>query len=271
VEGHNFDARKHVVEYDDVMNKQREIIYGERRKVLEGADTRDNIESYIRELIDKGVEVHCQARHAENWELDELIQYLTAYFPIPAGSQFPPEVLAKGSVALADVIQESAMSAYQAKEDQLGTEMMRWAERAVMLMTIDNKWIDYLTQMEHFREGIGLRAYGQKDPLVEYKNEAFTMFQELTASIQADVVANMFRIQVTKEPPPAPEPPRRIEHGPGGRQGGVSPVPNGSDGNGHGGARVPVAAGVVPTSGKVGRNDPCPCGSGKKYKRCHGR
>jgi preprotein translocase subunit SecA len=270
VEGFNFDARKHVVEYDDVMNKQREIIYGERRKVLEGADTRDNIEAYIRELIDKGVEVHCQARHAENWEIEELIQYLSAYFPIPPGSQFPPEVLAKGSAALADVIHESAMAAYQAKEDQLGAEMMRWAERAVMLHTIDSKWVDYLTQMEHFREGIGLRAYGQKDPLIEYKNEAFTMFQELTASIQADIVANMFRIQVTKEPPP-PEPPRGIERGPGDPDAGSPVAPNGSDGNGHRGVRTPVAAGGVPSSGKVGRNDPCPCGSGKKYKRCHGR
>jgi preprotein translocase subunit SecA len=271
VEGFNFDARKHVVEYDDVMNKQREIIYGERRKVLEGADTRDNIEAYIRELIDKGVEVHCQARHAENWEVEELVQYLSAFFPIPPGSQFPPEVLAKGSAALADVIHESAMAAYQAKEDQIGTELMRSVERWVMLHTIDTKWVDYLTQMEHFREGIGLRAYGQKDPLIEYKNEAFAMFQELTASIQADIVANMFRVQVNQEPPPPPQPPRGIERGPGGPGDGNLPVPNGSDGNGHGGARTPVAAGGLPTSGKVGRNDPCPCGSGKKYKRCHGR
>jgi preprotein translocase subunit SecA len=271
VEGFNFDARKHVVEYDDVMNKQREIIYGERRKVLEGADTRDNIEAYIRELIDKGVEVHCQARHAENWEVDELIQYLSAYFPIPPGSQFPSEVLAKGTVALADTIHESAMGAYQAKEDQIGAELMRTIERWVMLKTIDSKWVDYLTQMEHFREGIGLRAYGQKDPLVEYKNEAFTMFQELTASIQADIVGNMFRVQVTQDPPPPPEPPRGIERGPGGPEEGSPLAPNGSGGNGHGGARTPVAAGGVPSSGKVGRNDPCPCGSGKKYKRCHGR
>src|ERR1700694_1358472 len=141
VEGFNFDARKHVVEYDDVMNKQREIIYGERRKVLEGADTRDNIEAYIRELIDKGVEVHCQARHAENWEIDELIQYLSAYFPIPPGEQFPPEVLARGTVALADVIHESALAAYQAKEDQLGAELMRSVERWVMLKTIGSKWV----------------------------------------------------------------------------------------------------------------------------------
>jgi preprotein translocase subunit SecA len=271
VEGFNFDARKHVVEYDDVMNKQREIIYGERRKVLEGADTRDNIEAYIRELIDKGVEVHCQARHAENWEVDELIQYLSAYFPIPPGSQFPPEVLAKGPVALADTIHESAMAAYQAKEDQIGAEFMRTIERWVMLKTIDSKWVDYLTQMEHFREGIGLRAYGQKDPLVEYKNEAFTMFQELTASIQADIVGNMFRVQVTQDPPPPPEPPSGIERGPGGPEEGSPLAPNGSGGNGHGRARTPVAAGGVASSAKVGRNDPCPCGSGKKYKRCHGR
>ena len=225
----------------------------------------------LRELIDKGVEVHCQARHAENWEVDELIQYLSAYFPIPPGSQFPSEVLAKGTVALADTIHESAMGAYQAKEDQIGAELMRTIERWVMLKTIDSKWVDYLTQMEHFREGIGLRAYGQKDPLVEYKNEAFTMFQELTASIQADIVGNMFRVQVTQDPPPPPEPPRGIERGPGGPEEGSPLAPNGSGGNGHGGARTPVAAGGVPSSGKVGRNDPCPCGSGKKYKRCHGR
>ena len=267
VEGFNFDARKHVVEYDDVMNKQREIIYGERRKVLEGADTRDNIETYIRELIDKGVEVHCQARHAENWDLEGLVQYLSAYFPIPPGSQFPPEVLARGSTALADVIHESAMAAYLAKEEQVGVELMRSVERWVLLHTIDNKWIDYLTQMEHFREGIGLRAYGQKDPLVEYKNEAFTMFQELTAAIQADIVANMFRVQVHQEPAP-PQPVRRvIETGPDQAAG-----PPEVNGNGAAAGRpVPAGAAAAMAGGKVGRNDPCPCGSGKKYKRCHGR
>jgi preprotein translocase subunit SecA len=270
VEGFNFDARKHVVEYDDVMNKQREIIYGERRKVLVGADTRDNIDGYIRELIDKGVEVHCQARHAENWDLDGLIGYLSSYFPIPPGSQFPPEVLAKGSGALADLIHSSAMAAYQAKEDQIGAELMRSVERWVMLRTIDTKWVDYLTQMEHFREGIGLRAYGQKDPLIEYKNEAFTMFQELIASIQAEIVANMFRVEVKQEP--APPPPRRagiVESGPD--QAALAASANGGA-NGTSG-RQPVSSAGAPAvaAGKVGRNDPCPCGSGKKYKRCHGR
>jgi preprotein translocase subunit SecA len=269
VEGFNFDARKHVVEYDDVMNKQREIIYGERRKVLEGADTRTNVESYIRDLIDKGVEVHCQSRHPENWDLEGLVQYLSAYFPIPPGSQLPAEVLSKGREALADLIHSSAMEAYQAKEDQVGADLMRSVERWVVLHTIDNKWVDYLTQMEHFREGIGLRAYGQKDPLIEYKNEAFTMFQELTASIQADIVANMFRVQVQQEPPPTPSPRRLVETGPAQPAGATT---NGS-GNGAGSRerQLTGAGAAAVNSGKVGRNDPCPCGSGKKYKRCHGR
>jgi preprotein translocase subunit SecA len=269
VEGMHFDARKHVVEYDDVMNKQREIVYGERRKVLEGADTRTNVESYIRDLIDKGVEVHCQSRHPENWDLDGLVQYLSAYFPIPPGSQLPADALAKGREALVETIHGSAMDAYQAKEDQLGAELMRSVERWVMLHTIDSKWVDYLTQMEHFREGIGLRAYGQKDPLIEYKNEAFTMFQELTASIQADIVANMFRVQVQQEPPATPAPRRMVETGP------AQPAGAATNGSGNGAARrerqLTGAGAAAANSGKVGRNDPCPCGSGKKYKRCHGR
>ena len=214
--------------------------------------------------------MHCQSRHPENWDLDGLVQYLSAYFPIPPGSQLPPDALAKGREALADTIHSSAMTAYQAKEDQVGAELMRSVERWVVLHTIDSKWVDYLTQMEHFREGIGLRAYGQKDPLIEYKNEAFTMFQELTASIQADIVANMFRVQVQHEAPPPPAAPRRlVETGP------AQPAGAATNGGGNGAARrerqLTGAGAAAANSGKVGRNDPCPCGSGKKYKRCHGR
>jgi len=258
VEGFNFDARKHVVEYDDVMNKQREIIYGERRKILEGADTRSNVEVYIRELIEKGIEVHCQGRHAENWDVEGLVSYLSLYFPIPPGQSIEPEVLGRGREALAATLLDSAVAAYQAKEEQIGTEVMRQVERYVMLRTIDGKWVDYLTQMEQFREGIGLRAYGQRDPLVEYKNEAFTMFRELTESIQADIVANMFRVQVMQEPPPPVAAPKGIPN----RGGGDGPIGRGGNGGG--------SAAAVP-AGKIGRNDPCPCGSGRKYKKCHGR
>ena len=265
VEGMNFDARKHVVEYDDVMNKQRAIIYEERRKVLQGVDTRSNIEQYIRELIEKGVEVHCEGRHPENWDLDGLLTYLSQYLPIPPGTQVPAEALRGGQEGLVDFLYDAARAAYAAKEEQIGEEVMQQVERWVILRVIDQKWVDYLTQMEHFREGIGLRAYGQRDPLIEYKNEAFQMFQELVDSIQADIVANMFRVQVMKEeapPPPQPAVAQAASY--------TSPddaVPGGS-------ARIETARPAGPGSaaaGKIGRNDPCWCGSGKKYKRCHGR
>ena len=262
VEGMHFDSRKHVVEYDDVMNLQRKIIYEERHKVLQGADTRDNILNYIRELVERGVEVHCQGRHPENWDLEGLVQYLGTYFPLAPGTEIPAEQLKAGQEALVEFLHDAAAGAYSQKEESIGSEIMRQVERFVMLRTIDSKWIDYLTQMEHFREGIGLRAYGQRDPLIEYKNEAHAMFTELTESIQADIVANMFRVEVRKDEPP-PQPIQRSDRarpsGPNGgpRYSGPSQQPE------------PEPAGVA--SGKIGRNDPCWCGSGRKYKRCHGR
>jgi preprotein translocase subunit SecA len=262
VEGMNFDTRKHVVEYDDVMNKQREIIYAEREKVLEGANTRGNIVEYMRDIIEKGVEAHCEGRHPENWDLEGLLTYLGSYFPIPAGTAIPDTALREGRGGLTEYLHQAAVSAYEAKEQQLGDEeLCRSVERFVILRTIDQKWIDYLTQMEHFREGISLRAYGQRDPLVEYKNEAFTMFNELTESIRADIVANMFRVQVMpQEPPPQPRSVLEGRAANGGQPNGGRP----------GGAPEPSGVGA-PTGGKIGRNDPCWCGSGRKYKRCHGR
>src|SRR5689334_22038741 len=180
VEGMNFDTRKHVVEYDDVMNKQRAIIYDERTKVLEGADTRQNILDYTRELIETGVEAHCEGRHSENWDIDGLLTYLRTYFPVAEGETIPDDVLHKGRHAVVELLTEAAERSYAAKEAQVGDDQQyRLVERWVMLETIDQKWQDYLTQMEHFREGIGLQAYGQRDPLVEYKNAAFEMFKDL--------------------------------------------------------------------------------------------
>ena len=257
VEGMNFDARKHVVEYDDVMNKQRAIVYEERRKVLTGADTRANVDAYIRDLIGKGVEAHCEGRHPENWDLDGLVRYLGGYFPLAPGTEIPGEALKDGRRGLVEFLHRAAMDTYAQKEQQIGPEVMRQVERFVMLGAIDQKWVDYLTTMEHFREGIGLRAYGQRDPLVEYKNEAFQMFSELTEQIQAEMVSRMFRVQVQVEPPKPPPPLVAALRGPG------------LDGsNGGGAAAVPVGAGG---QGKIGRNDPCWCGSGLKYKKCHGR
>jgi len=276
VEGMHFDARKQVVEYDDVMNKQRQIVYEERRKVLEGADARSNILGYVRELIVKGVEQHCETRHWENWDLEGLVRYLSAYLPIAAGAQIPEEALHNGTAGLIDHLEASATDAYDRKVEEVGVELMPLVERDVMLRVIDWQWMEYLTQMEHFREGIGLRAYGQRDPLVEYKNEAFEMFNELRERIQASIVARIFRVTVQVNAPPPPAPPlvkQVTESGPG--------EPDGADGAGRGGAPVKRrasaavvgAASATPdaAAAKIGRSDPCWCGSGKKYKRCHGR
>src|SRR5207249_2053819 len=280
VEGMHFDARKHVVEYDDVMNKQRQIVYEERRKVLEGADARENILDYVREIITKGVEQHCQARHAEMWDLDGLVKYLSTYLPIAPGSQIPDEALTKGTEGLVEHLYASATEAYDRKVEEVGADLMPMVERDVMLRTIDWQWMEYLTQMEQFREGIGLRAYGQRDPLIEYKNEAFEMFNELRDRIEMSIVSGIYRVQVQRNEPPPPAPPvvRRVfESGPG--------DPDGSGSNGApktarpaapigAAAAMPQGAAAAAAGGhqnKIGRNDPCWCGSGKKYKRCHGR
>jgi preprotein translocase subunit SecA len=279
VEGMHFDARKHVVEYDDVMNKQRQIVYAERRKVLEGADARDNILGYVRDIIQKGVDQHCQSRHAENWDLEGLVKYLSGYLPIAPGTEIPEQALHNGTAGLVEHLNAAASEAYDRKVEEIGAELMPRVERDVMLRMIDWQWMEYLTQMEQFREGIGLRAYGQRDPLVEYKNEAFEMFNELTERIQGSIVSQIFRVVLTPVAPPPAAPPARqlVESGPG--------DPDGS--NGAEGKRgspqkrtapvrataVPVgaAAGAGESTHKIGRNDPCWCGSGKKYKRCHGR
>jgi preprotein translocase subunit SecA len=275
VEGMHFDARKHVVEYDDVMNKQRQIVYEERRKVLEGADTRGNILGYAKEVIAKGVEQHCESRHAENWDLDGLLKYLFAYLPIAPDSQIPEEALRNGPDGLVEYLFGAATETYDKKVEEVGADLMPLVERDVMLQTIDWQWMEYLTQMEHFREGIGLRAYGQRDPLVEYKNEAFEMFNELRERIQASIVARIFRVSVQRNaPPPPPSPMVRqvMESGPGEVDGA-----NGAGRNGAPQKRAAVlgaagqAQGAAGAQGKIGRNDPCWCGSGKKYKRCHGR
>jgi len=274
VEGMHFDARKHVVEYDDVMNKQRQIVYEERRKVLEGADARGNILGYVRELVVKGVDQHCQSRHSENWDLEGLVKYLSTYLPIAPGSELPDEALRNGTEGLVEHLTAAATEAYDRKVEEIGADLMPVVERDVMLRTIDWQWMEYLTQMEHFREGIALRAYGQRDPLVEYKNEAFEMFTELRERIEANIVSAIYRVQVQRNAPPPPPPAlvRQVtESGPGeldgsngvGREARAQQLQAAPLGQA---AAVPAGA-----ASKIGRNDPCWCGSGKKYKRCHGR
>jgi preprotein translocase subunit SecA len=266
VEGHNFDARRYIVEYDDVMNKQREIIYGQRRMVLEGgADLRENVLSWVREVIAQSVSQYCESRHREDWDLQGLIEHLRTIYPLPPFEEIPLEEFGETQESVTDRLYQYAEEAYAAKEAELTEPVMRKVEQFVVLRTIDSKWISYLTMMEHFKEGIGLRAFGQKDPLVEYKNEAFQAFKELTDDIRFEIAANIYRVQVVKEPPPPPiaaggRPVAEVA----GTQQGAGRLPNGPAPDGAQG-KVPVPA------GKIGRNDPCYCGSGKKYKKCHGR
>jgi preprotein translocase subunit SecA len=264
VEGHNFDARRYLVEYDDVMNKQREIIYGERRKVLEGADLREQVQGWIRKAVEDAVNEHCESRHPDNWDLEGLVTQLGAVFPLPPFNEVAADEFGETKEAAVERLMEYADAAYKAKEAEMTEPMMRKIEQFVVLKTIDSKWISYLTEMEHFKEGIGLRAFGQKDPLVEYKNEAFQAFQELLNGIQFDIATTVFRVQLVKEPP-TPTPPAALASARGRQAGATTAVATASSPNGGDGSAAPVPA------GKLGRNDPCWCGSGKKFKKCHGR
>src|SRR3989475_2613568 len=209
VEGHNFDARRYLVEYDDVMNKQREIIYGERRKVLEGVDLRELVLSWVRKVVEDAVNERCESRHPDNWDLEGLVVQLGLVFPLPPFSELSADEFGETKEAVVERLMEYAQTAYEAKETEMTEPMMRKVEQFVVLKTIDSKWISYLTMMEHFKEGIGLRAFGQKDPLVEYKNEAFQAFQELLNDIQFEIASNMYRVQVRAEPP-VPKPPPAV-------------------------------------------------------------
>ena len=246
VEGYHFDIRKHVVQYDDVMNKQREVIYGQRRRIL----SEDNLKSVVLEMVDEEVkalvDAYAAGEYGEEWDTEGLWRSLNQIFPMPA--DVTAATLANVSrQELVDTAVGLAHAAYDAKEQELGDELMRRLERLVMLHVIDRLWVDHLTAIDDLREGIGLRAYGQRDPLVEYKAEAFRMFQDLLAAIKHDIVHMIYHATFQREAPrPAPQPVAASRGG--------SPRPE-----------------PTRVARKVGRNDPCPCGSGKKYKKCHGR
>jgi preprotein translocase subunit SecA len=266
IEGMNFDSRRRMIAYDDVLNNQREVIYRDRRMVLEGADARSNIIHYMRDVIQKGVEAHCEGRHPQAWDLEGLLAYLGTYFPISAGTTIPEDEVRRGRDGLVRFLHQAAITAYQAKEAQLGDEeLCRAVERFVILRTIDQKWRDHLSQIEHLREDIGVRAYGQRDPLPEYRDEAFAMFSQLTDAIQADIVANMFRVQVMPQENPGP-----VVHQPdlNRQRNGSSPRRGGRD-RPHLDFQPEILSFRVMEA--TARNSPCWCGSGRTFKRCHGR
>ncbi len=230
-EGYHFDIRKHLVEYDDVVNMHREVIYAERKKILSGIDLKANITSMIQDEIQNMVDAHFDHSLRE-LDLSGLLDDISRIFPLPP--QFRSDgLLELDDKQITEKLSDYTITLYNQRERELDANNMRIAERLVMLRVIDGLWREHLTAMEHMRQGIGLRAAGQQNPLVVYKREGHILFETLLASIKHDVVHSIYHVSVSKEPP------RKKQ--------------------------------AVVTGKKVGRNDPCPCGSGKKYKYCCGR
>jgi preprotein translocase subunit SecA len=300
VEGQNFESRKHLLEYDDVMNKQRTAVYGLRRRLLEGLDQKDLIvEDYVSGILGDILEKHCPPKeHVANWDLKALKDAIFTRFGVDIYAEgLKPEEMNRQE--LGDAIFNKLKERYDAKEALIGAQAMRYHERMIMLSVIDAQWKDHLLSMDHLKEGIGLRGYGQHDPLVEYKRESFDMFEEMMQRFQEETVRYLYLMQIMERPP---------DPGPGGMgtdlsaQGTTPQAPSlitGGRGNGRPARQIATSvddieeafqrkkkkeleqarmagAGdmqvqqVVRAGDKVGRNDPCPCGSGKKYKKCCG-
>ncbi len=246
VENRNFEIRKHVLQYDDVMNQQREIIYRQRRQVLTGENIKDVVLDMIASCVERAVNTYApEGVYPEEWDLAGLLEHAAHHY-LPGHSLRPADLEGKSREELLSFLKERAFQAYEAREEELGPEALREIERLVVLRVVDEKWMDHLDAMDQLREGIGLRAYGQKDPLVEYKFESYGMFQNMVAAIQDDVVRYVFRVNLVKHKQAV----RRVVENRGGDGGPVKPQRR---------------------QERVGRNDPCPCGSGKKFKKCCGR
>jgi preprotein translocase subunit SecA len=261
VEGFNFDIRKQLVEYDDVLNKQREIIYKRRRTILEN---KESLENEIMEKIDSSVMalVNANSIQIDDKSTDEkIVNEFATIIPFDDSSkkqlvkQLETAGTADGKISfLANITHDI----YEQRKKQLGEEMMGQIERYVMLSVIDTLWMDHLDAVENLRGGIGLRGYGQRDPLVEYKNEAYAMFEQLIQAIDDEVVHRIYKIQIQQSPQPRPQ---NVTEQAAGESSGISETSG-------------TNAGLNKTKStadgkKLGRNDPCWCGSGKKYKKCH--
>ena len=306
VEGQNFEARKHLLEYDDVMNKQREAVYGLRRRLLEGLDQKDLIiEDYVSGILGEMLERFCPVKgHADDWDLKGLKDAIFTRFGVDIYAEgVKPETMNRAE--LGDAIFEKLKERYDAKEKLIGADAMRYHERMIMLSVIDAQWKDHLLSMDHLKEGIGLRGYGQHDPLIEYKRESFEMFEEMMQRFQEETVRYLYLMQILERPPDSGAMPRGGPEGPFGEgpEAGVPSLITGGRGGNGGNGRPPrqVATSVdeieeafqrkkkreleqarmagsgdmqvtqvIRSGEKVGRNDPCPCGSGKKYKKCCG-
>jgi preprotein translocase subunit SecA len=273
VEMRNFEIRKHLLEYDDVMNKQREIIYKRRRRALEGENLRDNIYIALEDFIDEQVEIFTENEYVENWDWNGLSNILlkNILLPLPLTDKEKEEI-AKND--LKDRLINEAIANYKKKCKALGDEVMAQLEKIATLHTIDEKWKEHLYEMDHLKEGINWRAYGQKDPLLEYKQEGFKAFKEMLESINDEIVEIVFKANIEVEQDLRKQEQRaaamdmstRHEDTAGMGFAGQAEGQQEQGGQMGVGKKQPVKVGK-----KVGRNDPCPCGSGKKYKHCCGR
>jgi len=250
VEGYHFDVRKHLLNFDDVLNTQREVIYIDRERILNGDNLKEKIVEMLRQEFADLVRKHLPDRHQDNWDATGLISELALICPLPPELRDEDRVFSHKLEDVSRILSDYAETAYDAREAQLGSEEMRVLERLLLLRAIDLHWVNHLTTMENLRTGIGLHAYGQRDPLVMYRTEGHKTFQELLHRMQQDVVHSLFHVTVNQRPAAARRPSDSAK---------ASPMQK-VTGNGR------QAVGGA----KVGRNSKCPCNSGKKYKRCCG-
>ena len=252
IEELNFERRKNILKYDDVMNTQRQVIYEERQKILHGADFKDEALDMVEDVVRRTVgSVAPSEVFTEEWDTDVVLAGIREVYPSRMTKADLEEVA--NSAELEERCVDEALELYEEKERTIGSEVMRELERMVLLNITDTKWREHLYEMDYLQEGIHLRAYAQKDPLTEYRREAYNMFEELTDSIRDDFVKYIYRVELVRQDEPGrPRPQRVVEN--------------------RGDEPVPTSTGAAPQaiSDKVPRNAPCPCGSGKKYKKCHG-
>jgi preprotein translocase subunit SecA len=256
VENHNFEIRKHILEYDDVMDQQRKVIYEQRRQILAGENLKEEVLGLAEDILDGMMGFYCpEDTYPETWDITGLKDALAAKFSYRL-TGINPQSLPREDFL--NKLWETIKQSYEDKEEQIGFELMRHLEKVFMLQSVDNQWKDHLLAMDHLKEGIGLRGYGQKDPLIEYKREGFDMFEEMKLRIVESTVENLFRIKAA-----AKEQSQEIERRQRRQIANLSFAGAGDD--------VARPAQPVHAGQKVGRNDPCPCGSGLKYKKCHGK
>src|SRR3954452_4064317 len=291
VEEQNFLIRKRVLEYDDVMNEQRRVVYRYRREILEGRDISDNARDEIEGVVERLVDEYTASDILEDWDLDELETQLRQIWPVSVEvASLAPETVDR--TQLKEALDDDAMNAYEEREEQLGEELMRFLERSILLQVIDNRWREHLFDMDYMREGIHLRGFAQIDPLVAYKNEGFQMFEELLHAIWDEFSKLVFRAEIEVQPDEAGAvaatngagETATLAYSGGTLENQPSALQEVAAASGAGAVDVAAAQAAGPNSGgfetvetvvnddkeSIGRNDPCWCGSGKKYKKCHG-